>query len=225
MNFYKNFYENIQNKAISIWKRFKNFDFKKEIETQKFSFSLYSKILKNKNYFGLGCFNYIIDLCSNIYSPNNLTINNPNVKNYIEYIFRQGSLKIVKHKRFNERDQIFFILDEFIFQLSSSYELSCIWYITNDYQLKISQCGIYVEYISKISINKYRLVFCDLFSFTETIYDLKNNVFCEKETINKILKPFFEIVEMNIAVNPFPFSEDFLLNGIKLLKNGGYYEI
>lgn len=219
-----NKYLKLQMEGISIWKKFSSFDFHNEIKKQKFSLSLFTKTSNKKNYYGLGHFNYLIDFCTNISTPSScLSTKKPKSTTYIEYIFSQNKLVFVKHVD-NDVSLLFYIQNDFVFQLTSFYELSCIFHISENGQMKISQSGIYVDYIKKRTDNLYQIISCNLFSYTDSIYEYSNSVFIEKETKVKLLKSYEEILKINKDVNPYPFSQDFILRGIETLKKGGYYK-
>lgn len=219
-------FRKIQNDSIEFWSKAVCKDFKNEISSLNFDRTFYSKISDKKNYFELGCFNFIYDLCSNVHIPSNLSLEKPKKEgsSYFEYQFCKETLKIVKHFHNNRLTILLYISDDCVFQLTSNYELSCVWRIFDNHQIKIVQNGIYVDYIEKIQINIYKLISCDLFSFSESYFEYKDGYFKQVKIINKILKQYDEITKMNESVNPFPFNENFIKNGILQLKNGGYHE-
>ena len=90
--------------------------------------------------------------------------------------------------------------------------------------MKISQSGIYVDYIKKRTDDLYQRIYCDLFSYTDSIYEYSNSTFVEKETNVKLLKGYDEIIKLNKDVNPYPFSQDFISRGIETLIKAGYHE-
>ncbi len=70
----------------------------------------------------------------------------------------------------------------------------------------------------------YQRISCDLFSYTDSIYEYSNSMFVEKETNVKLLKSYDEILKLNKDVNPYPFSKEFISRGIETLIKGGYHE-
>ena len=217
-------YLKLQMEGISIWKKFSSIDFGDEINKQKFSLSLFTKTSNKKNYYSLGHFNYLIDFCTNIFVPSScLSTKKPKSTTYIEYIFSKNKLVLVKHVD-NDVSLLFYIRNDFVFQLTSFYELSCIFHISDNGQMKISQSGIYVDYIKKRVDDLYQRISCDLFSYTDSIYEYSNSTFVEKETNVKLLKSYDEILKLNKDVNPYPFSKEFISRGIETLIKGGYHE-
>lgn len=218
-------YSRLQTKGIAIWKKYISFNFDKEIKAQKFTLSLYSSITDNKNYYGLGHFNYIIDLCSNIFIPSsNLSLSKPKIDTYIEYMFTKNKLVLVKHISNKGNNLYFYIKNDFVFQLTSCYELSSIFFVSKGNQMQISQAGIYVDCIKKIEPNLYQRIFCDLFSYTVSLYEYVNSLFVEKKICAKIIKKSEDIFNLNNTINPYPFDLKFISNGIEMLKKGGYHE-
>lgn len=219
-----NEYLKLQMEGISIWKKFSSFDFLNEIKKQKFSLSLFTKTSSKNNYYGLGHFNYLIDFCTNISTPSScLSTKKPKSTTYIEYIFSKNKLVLVKHVD-NDVSLLFYIRNDFVFQLTSFYELSCIFHVLENRQMEISQSRIYVNYIKKRTDNLYQRISCDLFSYTDSIYEYSNSTFVEKETKVKLLKSYEEILKLNKDVNPYPFSQDFISKGIETLIKAGYLE-
>ena len=90
--------------------------------------------------------------------------------------------------------------------------------------MQISQAGIYVDYIEKIKPNLYQRIFCDLFSYTDSLYEYINSSFVEKKICAKIIKKTEDILSLNRNINPYPFELKFISNGIETLKKAGYRE-
>lgn len=218
-------YSYLQMKGIEIWKKYISFDFDDEIKNQEFTLSLFTRTTDSKNYYGLGHFNYFINLSSNIFVPSgNLSLTRPNTKTYIEYLFSENKLVLVKHISEKGNNLYFYIKGDFVFQFSSCHELSSIYYVSTGKQMQISQAGVYVDYIEKIESGLYQRVYCDLFSYTVSLYKFENSSFVEKEICAKIIKNTEEIFSFNKKINPYPFDSDFIFNGINMLKKAGYHE-
>ncbi len=217
-------YKKLQSDCINLWKQFSSFNFKEEINSIKPTFSLFSKVTYGKNYFELGCFNFIWIRASNVFMPNNILTSHPKTKEYFEYIFTNNVLKVVKHFSDGVNKSSYFIYDNMVFKLNYYFEYTKIWYVGVDYQITIRFAGTQLDYLEKIDSNIFKGISVSIFSYIEETIELRNNIFYTIETNKRVLRKKDEIEYLNEKYNPYPLSEEDIMNSINIYKEAKFNE-
>lgn len=118
-------------------------DFKKEIASYAFTSSFYSKLRKDRNYYYLGSFHYLIHTASNVHYPEgSLLLKKPSEGPYFEYLFYNNNLVPVRHYDGLGGCLTFYISGDYVFELDTpDLTLRALWHGQKEDQRMVSMNG------------------------------------------------------------------------------------
>lgn len=188
----RNKVRDVMMKSVNICRDFQKTDFKKIISEEKFNMILYSSKNKNTNYYGLGLFNFLFNLASNVHAPKTVSSKKPNGQNYIEYFFSNGKLKLTRHINNGELGLSFYVGEDYVVELTErrNCEASCVWLLNGRSQMFVSCPGTTeVIIITDIGDGYYRREDFDPFTYISTIYELSKGIYYEVQVERRCIMP------------------------------------
>lgn len=218
-------YAEIQELGINIWENFKDTGFKTLIANHEITSTFYSRISKGENPFKLGHFDYLIDLSNSYKEPRaNVSLNKPKASRYLEYNFENNNLTLVKHFKDEQLVMIYYVTDDYIFELTPNYELNYIWSSMEEFQLDIGSNGTFIRKITILEQNNFKSEESDIISYSTSKYTYDGMSYIKTSTDIKVIKLREDINYLNgqllskkVAVKEL----DLLIN---TLKDRGYTE-
>lgn len=199
--------EDVLMKSVDISRDFNNRDFKTIITSERYNTILYSTT-KNTGYNSeLGLFNFIIDFCSNVNVPKTISAKKPKGKNYMEYFFANGKLRLTRFIDDGKSGLSFYVGDDYVAEITESrnFAVSCVWLIDGKSQMFVetSAGSTGARIITGSGDGCFRLEEFDPFFYVSKIYKLVDWKYCEDKVEKRAIMPFDDGVSFMNKYNPY----------------------